>query len=124
MPEMRHKSPGRFRSRARFGVGVVIDLDPRRGWRATRSFVTVVVVDVGFPPAVDSDNDIDNDYDGDSRLPSTAAALSDAPTCGGIDRDNDYDYDIGLAGRLAHGLVSLPSEICGARTGQARRGTE
>ena len=90
-------------------VGGSLDLDLRRGWKATRSSVIVVdvVVDVGFCLVADSDNDIDYDYDGHSRLPSSSAALSDTPIDEGFDIDNDYDYDIDLTVRPVHGPDSL-----------------
>ena len=80
-------------------VGGALELDPRRGWRATRFFVIAVdvVVDVGLSLVADSDNDndIDYDYDGHSQVPPLSATLSDTP----IDIDNDIDCDIDLTVR-------------------------
>ena len=73
-----------------------------------------VVVDVGF--CLVADNDIDYDYDGHSRVPSSSATLSDTPIDEEFDIDNDHDCDIDLTVRPVHGLNSLPSRIYGART--------
>ena len=105
-------------------VGGFIDLGSGRRWKAKRSSVIVVdvVVDVGFCVVADSDNDIEYDYDGHSRVPPLSAKLSDTPINEGFDIDNDNDIDCDIdcdidpTVRPVYGLNSLLRETCGAGT--------